>query len=57
MLDKSLKTKSDVIIYDLEDSVAPAQKEVARSNLFKFLHENKGSGEHIALSAILDIAI
>lgn len=37
MLEKSLTTKSDVIIYDLEDSVAPADKYKARSALHRFL--------------------
>jgi len=39
MLDKSLTTGADVIIYDLEDSVAPSEKDKAnaRANLKKFL--------------------
>ncbi|KLO17277.1 citrate lyase beta subunit [Schizopora paradoxa] len=37
MLQKSLETPSDVIIYDLEDSVAQAQKTTARESLSKFL--------------------
>ncbi|KAJ4481948.1 citrate lyase beta subunit [Lentinula aciculospora] len=39
LLEKSLTVKSDIIIYDLEDSVspAPADKESARSRLYKFL--------------------
>ncbi|GJJ15673.1 hypothetical protein Clacol_009951 [Clathrus columnatus] len=37
MLEKSLKLHSDVIIYDLEDSVAPAQKVIARENIVEFL--------------------
>ncbi len=37
MLQKSLQTRSDTIIYDLEDSVAPSQKETARKNLLNFL--------------------
>jgi citrate lyase subunit beta-like protein len=39
MLQKSLGTGSDVIIYDLEDSVAPSpdDKANARANLKKFL--------------------
>lgn len=38
-LNKSLVTKSDVIVYDLEDSVPPtvADKEGARSRLAQFL--------------------
>ncbi|KAJ2935135.1 hypothetical protein H1R20_g1969, partial [Candolleomyces eurysporus] len=41
MLQKSLGTGSDVIIYDLEDSVAPSpeDKANARANLKKFLRE------------------
>ncbi|RXW24505.1 hypothetical protein EST38_g1365 [Candolleomyces aberdarensis] len=41
MLQKSLGTGSDVIIYDLEDSVAPSpeDKANARANLKKFLKE------------------
>ncbi|KAI0057840.1 citrate lyase beta subunit [Artomyces pyxidatus] len=41
MLQKSLTTKSDIIIYDLEDSVAPseADKADARVRLAKFLTE------------------
>lgn len=37
MLQKSLETPSDVIIYDLEDSVAPAAKPSARAALTNFL--------------------
>ena len=37
MLESSLKTPSDVIVYDLEDSVAPSEKDAARSGLEKFL--------------------
>lgn len=39
MLRKSLETQSDVIIYDLEDSVPPARadKDAARDRLLKFL--------------------
>lgn len=39
MLEKSLSTKSDVIIYDLEDSVPPSasDKNGARSRLQKFM--------------------
>jgi len=39
MLQKSLVTSSDVIIYDLEDSVAPSEggKNDARERLMEFL--------------------
>lgn len=39
MLDKSLSTPSDVIIYDLEDSVPPSphDKDSARQRLSTFL--------------------
>lgn len=39
MLQKSLVTKSDIIIYDLEDSVPPTRtdKEGARERLVQFL--------------------
>lgn len=37
MLEKSLQLNSDVLIYDLEDSVAPAQKDKARKNIIEFL--------------------
>ncbi len=39
MLQKSLITPSDVIIYDLEDSVAPSEegKTIARERLTEFL--------------------
>lgn len=39
MLQKSLQTKSDVVIYDLEDSVPPARadKDNARQRLVDFL--------------------
>jgi len=44
MLQKSLQTKSDVIIYDLEDSVPPASedKDNARERLRTFLTTTKG---------------
>lgn len=37
MLEKSLSTDSDVIVYDLEDSVAPKDKEYARQSLVDLL--------------------
>jgi hypothetical protein len=37
MLQKSLTSKSDALIYDLEDSVAPNEKSRARSSLLDFL--------------------
>ena len=39
MLRKSLETRSDVIVYDLEDSVPPARadKNAARERLLNFL--------------------
>ena len=39
MLNKSLSTQSDIIVYDLEDSVPPtvADKDGARSRLAAFL--------------------
>jgi citrate lyase beta subunit len=37
MLQKSLSNPSDVIIYDLEDSVAPQEKVNARHKLSEFL--------------------
>ncbi|KAI0754918.1 Pyruvate/Phosphoenolpyruvate kinase-like domain-containing protein [Daedaleopsis nitida] len=45
MLEKSLTTPSDVIIYDLEDSVppSPADKNGARSRLTHFLSTRSGS--------------
>ncbi|PIL22589.1 hypothetical protein GSI_15278 [Ganoderma sinense ZZ0214-1] len=45
MLEKSLTTSSDVIIYDLEDSVppSPADKHGARSRLAHFLSTRSGS--------------
>lgn len=41
MLNKSLSTNSDVIIYDLEDSVAPESKPQARKALKAFLNVRK----------------
>ncbi|KZT40638.1 beta subunit of citrate lyase [Sistotremastrum suecicum HHB10207 ss-3] len=40
MLNKSLQTDADTIIYDLEDSVAPASKSTARSGLVDFLQSS-----------------
>ncbi|KAG9076811.1 hypothetical protein FS749_011359 [Ceratobasidium sp. UAMH 11750] len=37
MLQKSLSSESDALIYDLEDSVAPNEKARARSSLLEFL--------------------
>lgn len=37
MLEKSLTTNSDIIIYDLEDSVSPNEKDNARLRLHNFL--------------------
>jgi citrate lyase subunit beta-like protein len=41
MLEKSLKLNSDILVYDLEDSVAPPDKEKARENLRQFLPVSK----------------
>ncbi|KAK7682421.1 hypothetical protein QCA50_014626 [Cerrena zonata] len=53
MLQKSLTTPSDVIIYDLEDSVPPseADKTRARNNLANFLYDttSRPSPERIAV--------
>ncbi|KAF8326833.1 Pyruvate/Phosphoenolpyruvate kinase-like domain-containing protein [Cantharellus anzutake] len=40
MLEKSTITTSDMVIYDLEDSVAPSQKSVALNHLLNFLVED-----------------
>ena len=55
MLAKSLKVKPDVTIYDLEDSVAPAQKDTARFNLSTFLTENlnKMGGKYMCSTLVL----
>ena len=37
MLNKSLQSPVDTIIFDLEDSVAPDQKGAARAQLVEFL--------------------
>lgn len=41
MLEKSLTNNTDTLIYDLEDSVAPSQKEAARSSLIRFLRASQ----------------
>ena len=53
MLNKSLVTKSDVIVYDLEDSVPPsaADKNGARDRLARFI----GVGIGIVLGTILNV--
>lgn len=43
MLTKSLGVPSDVLIYDLEDSVAPKAKADARNQLGQFLSDHVGS--------------
>lgn len=49
MLEKSLLTKSDVIIYDLEDSVPPStkDKDAARNRLKDFIAVCKYVGAYI----------
>lgn len=45
MLNNSLQSATDTIIFDLEDSVAPGQKRAARAQLVEFLkvwHEADG---------------
>nr|GAT50562.1 predicted protein [Mycena chlorophos] len=52
MLEKSLTTSSDVIVYDLEDSVPPAEadKAAARNRLAKFLQrDNLPPRERVAV--------
>lgn len=49
MLSKSLTSTADTIIYDLEDSVAPAQKTAARQNLVDFLATNTKANSKIDL--------
>lgn len=48
MLEKSLTTNSDVVIYDLEDSVppSPADKHGARSRLAHFLSVRAQKGSY-----------
>ena len=48
MLQKSLQSESDVIIYDLEDSVAPDVKPKARTALGEFL--SVGSEAYVYLA-------
>jgi len=43
MLRKSLSVEADTIIYDLEDSVAPAQKEKARHSLVEFFRQTEAA--------------
>ncbi|CAE7137015.1 unnamed protein product [Rhizoctonia solani] len=55
MLQKSLSSPSDAIIYDLEDSVAPNEKDRARIALLGFLQEQspeRASGTFVRLNAI-----
>ncbi|KDQ16652.1 hypothetical protein BOTBODRAFT_106648, partial [Botryobasidium botryosum FD-172 SS1] len=40
MLQKSLSSPSDALIYDLEDSVAPGQKDAARESLIEHLNHS-----------------
>jgi citrate lyase subunit beta-like protein len=49
MLQKSLVTGSDVIIYDLEDSVAPSEegKDDARERLMEFLTARTVNATHV----------
>lgn len=51
MLDKSLASDADTIIYDLEDSVASQQKKQARDYLMAFLRETKNL-PHVSRIAI-----
>ena len=44
MLQKSPSTGADTIIYDLEDSVAPAEKDSSRNRLAHFITTNTHSG-------------
>lgn len=44
-LNKALGRGSDALIVDLEDGVSPAEKEIARENLIKFLTELNSSVE------------
>jgi len=52
MLEKSLSSKSDTFIYDLEDSVAPSQKDTARENLVKFLGSDASVKANLASERI-----
>ncbi|KAH7345329.1 citrate lyase beta subunit [Rhizoctonia solani] len=55
MLEKSLSSSSDAIIYDLEDSVAPNEKERARTTLLGFLQRQSldwASRTFVRLNAI-----
>jgi citrate lyase subunit beta-like protein len=50
MLQKSLTTNADTIIYDLEDSVAASQKTKARNSLIGFLRFTEGIPESARIS-------
>ncbi|KAF8609711.1 beta subunit of citrate lyase [Ceratobasidium sp. AG-I] len=55
MLQKSLISESDALIYDLEDSVAPSEKARARSSLLEFLKaqsEEHANRAFVRLNAI-----
>ena len=39
-------TKSDEVILDLEDAVAPNEKEAARERVVEFLNPEPGMGPH-----------
>jgi citrate lyase subunit beta-like protein len=54
MLQKSLAVDADTIIYDLEDSVAPSQKNQARTSLISFLDRER---ENLPRSAKLAVRI
>ncbi|MFS8542446.1 MAG: aldolase/citrate lyase family protein, partial [Limnochordales bacterium] len=38
-MEKALGSGADAVIFDLEDGVAPSQKDAARANLVRFLEQ------------------
>ena len=49
MLEKAPRTGADVVMLDLEDAVAPADKELAREQVIRALHEHDWSGCSVSL--------
>ncbi|HEY8417410.1 MAG TPA: aldolase/citrate lyase family protein, partial [Limnochordales bacterium] len=48
-MEKGLRSGADAVIFDLEDGVAPSQKDAARANLVAFLERIDWDAPHPAV--------
>ena len=53
LFEKAAKSKVDVFFLDLEDAVAPDEKEQARKNIIEVLNDLDWNGKHYQLESMV----